>query len=56
MEAIAGVDSSLQRVENLENQLFADASQLIDKIDEAIDGKLEFIRNELKKQIGRAHV
>ena len=33
-EAIAGVDSSLQRVENLENQLFADASQLIDKIDE----------------------
>ncbi|MBC5797346.1 hypothetical protein H5968_19860 [Sphaerospermopsis sp. LEGE 00249] len=51
MEAIAGVDSSLQRVENLENQLFADASQLIDKIDEAIDGKLEFIRNELKRHL-----
>jgi hypothetical protein len=54
MEAIAGVDSSLQRVENLENQLFADASQLIDKIDEAIDGKLEFIRNELKKHLHHA--
>ena len=54
MEAIAGVDSSLQRVENLENQLFADASQLIDKIDEAIDGKLEFIRNELKRHLHHA--
>jgi hypothetical protein len=54
MEAIAGVDSSLQRVENLENQLFVDASQLIDKIDEAIDGKLEFIRNELKRHLHHA--
>ena len=54
MEAIAGVDSSLQRVENLENQLFVDASQLIDKIDEAIDGKLEFIRNELKRHLNHA--
>lgn len=54
MEAIANVDSSLQRVENLENQLFADASQLIDKIDEAIDGKLEFIRHELKKHLHHA--
>ena len=54
MEAIAGVDSSLQRVENLENQLFTDASQLIDKIDEAIDGKLEFIRNELKRHLHHA--
>jgi hypothetical protein len=54
MEAIGGVDSSLQRVENLENQLFVDASQLIDKIDEAIDGKLEFIRNELKRHLHHA--
>jgi ElaB/YqjD/DUF883 family membrane-anchored ribosome-binding protein len=51
MEAISGVDSSLQRVEKLENQLFQDASKIVDKIDEAIDGKLEFIRNELKKHL-----
>ncbi|HLP87994.1 MAG TPA: hypothetical protein VK184_05225 [Nostocaceae cyanobacterium] len=54
MEAISGVDGSLQRVENLENQLFQDASQIIDKIDEAIDGKLEFIKNQLIKHLHHA--
>jgi hypothetical protein len=49
MEAISGIDNSLARVDTLEHKLFQDASQIVDKIDEAIDGKLEFIRNELKK-------
>ena len=35
----------------LENKLFQDANQIVDKIDEIIDGKLEMIRNELKKYL-----
>lgn len=54
MEAISGIDNSLQRVEVLENQLFQDVNQIVEKIDEAIDGKLEFIKNEFKKYFTHA--
>ncbi|MBD1900147.1 hypothetical protein NDI44_15155 [Trichocoleus sp. DQ-A3] len=44
----------LVEVNLLEEKLFKDANQLVDKIDEAIDGKLEQIRNELKKHLAHA--
>ncbi len=55
MEAIScsqsSIEQSLERVECLENKLFQDANQIVDKICEFIDGKLELIRNELKKYL-----
>lgn len=54
MEAISSLDSSLQRVENLENQLFQDANQLIDKIDDITTGTTESINIQLKKRLDHA--
>ncbi|MHC5932647.1 hypothetical protein [Nostoc sp.] len=55
MEAISlsqnSIQHSLERIEYLENKLFKDANQIVDKISELIDGKLELIRNELKKYL-----
>ncbi|OYE01514.1 hypothetical protein CDG79_29065 [Nostoc sp. 'Peltigera membranacea cyanobiont' 232] len=55
MQAISlsqnSIEQSLERIEYLENKLFQDANQIVDKISELIDGKLELIRNELKKQV-----
>jgi hypothetical protein len=48
------VEPTLIKIDSLEDKLFQDANQLIDKIDEAIDGKLELIRNEFRKHL--AHV
>ncbi len=42
----------LSEVAILEDKLFQDANQIIDKIDELIDGKLEQIRIELRKYLG----
>ncbi|MEH2216843.1 MAG: hypothetical protein V7K72_06835 [Nostoc sp.] len=55
MQAISlsqnSIEQSLERIEYLENKLFQDANQIVDKISELIDGKLELIRNELKKYL-----
>lgn len=55
MQAISfsqsSIENSLEKIENLENKLFQDANQIVDKICEFIDGKLELIRNELKKYL-----
>ncbi|MCW5317143.1 hypothetical protein GTQ43_26025 [Nostoc sp. KVJ3] len=55
MEAISlsqsSLEHSLERIEYLESKLFQDANQVVDKISELIDGKLELIRNELKKYL-----
>ncbi|MEH2239855.1 hypothetical protein [Nostoc sp.] len=53
MQAISlsqnSIEQSLERIEYLENKLFQDTNQVVDKISELMDGKLELIRNELKK-------
>ncbi|BDI19487.1 hypothetical protein ANSO36C_52890 [Nostoc cf. commune SO-36] len=55
MQAISlsqnSIEQSLERIEYLENKLFQDANQIVDKISELIDGKFELIRNELKKYL-----
>ena len=47
--------TTLSEINNLEYQLFQDANQLVDKfidgIDEVLEGKIEQIRNELKKNL-----
>lgn len=48
------IKPTLAEINDLEDKLFQDANQLVDKIDEAIDGKLELIRNELKKHLNHA--
>lgn len=45
---------TFNKINNLEEQLFLDANQIVDKIDEIIDGKLEMIRNELKKHLAHS--
>ncbi|MBD1934619.1 MULTISPECIES: hypothetical protein [Cyanophyceae] len=55
MEALTlGTTAIFTQINFLEEKLFKDANQLVDKIDEAIDGKLEQIRNELKKHLAHA--
>ena len=55
MEALTlGTTAIFTEINFLEEKLFKDANQLVDKIDEAIDGKLEQIRNELKKHLAHA--
>ncbi|MBD1928748.1 hypothetical protein H6F74_21210 [Trichocoleus sp. FACHB-90] len=49
-----GTTAIFTEINFLEEKLFKDANQLVDKIDEAIDGKLEQIRNELKKHLAHA--
>ncbi|MHC0068668.1 hypothetical protein ACWATR_38375 [Nostoc sp. UIC 10890] len=55
MEAVSlsqsTVENSLQRIEALENAVFQDATQVINKLSELIDGKLELIRNEFKRYL-----
>ncbi len=46
--------NALSEINLLEENLFQDANQIVDKIDEIIDGKLEAIRNELKKYLAHA--
>lgn len=46
--------NSLTEINGLEEKLFQDANQIVDKIDEAIDGKLELIRNELRRYLAHA--
>ena len=48
------VDPTLAEINVLKNKLFQDANQLVDKIDEVLEGKLELIRNELKKHLAHA--
>lgn len=45
------INKSLQRIETLESIVFQDATQLINKLSELIDGKLELIRNEFKRYL-----
>lgn len=48
------INKYLIEINVLEDKLFQDANQVVDKIDEIIDGKLEMIRNELKKHLAHA--
>ena len=48
------VKPTLAEINLIEQNLFQDANQLVDKIDEAVEGKLELIRNELKKHLTHA--
>lgn len=56
MEALTGTqnlsDRIFDQVNNLEEKTFQDANQLVDKINEILEGKLEQVRNELKKYLG----
>lgn len=58
MEALNSTEEKSQTILSelavLENQLFQDANQIIDKIDELIDEKLEQVRIELRKYLGYA--
>lgn len=47
-------NNTLSEINALEEKLFQDANQIVDKIDEAIDGKLELIRNELRRYLAHA--
>lgn len=47
-------EPTLAEINNIEDKLFEDANQIVDRIDEAINGKLELIRNELKKYFAHA--
>ncbi|HEY9634259.1 MAG TPA: hypothetical protein V6D14_12670 [Coleofasciculaceae cyanobacterium] len=47
-------NNTLAEINGLEEKLFQDANQIVDKIDEAIDGKLELIRNELRRYLAHA--
>ncbi len=46
--------NALEEINLLEENLFQDANQIVDKIDEIIDGKLEAVRNEFKKHLAHA--
>ncbi|HEY9652460.1 MAG TPA: hypothetical protein V6C95_17515 [Coleofasciculaceae cyanobacterium] len=46
--------TTLKEINSLEYKLFQDANQIVDKIAEEIEGKLEQIRNELKKYLAHA--
>lgn len=48
------VEPTLAEINVLKNKLFQDANHLVDKIDEVLEGKLELIRNELKKHLAHA--
>ena len=47
-------ETTLREINLLEDKLFQDANQIIDKIDEVIEGKLELIRNELRRHLTHA--
>lgn len=47
-------ENTLKEIHSLEDKLFQDANQLVDKIDEIVDGKLELIRNELRRHLTHA--
>jgi predicted transcriptional regulator len=47
-------NNTLAEINDLEERLSQDANQIVDKIDEAIDGKLELIRNELRRYLAHA--
>jgi|ERR671932_173235 hypothetical protein len=47
-------NNTLAGINGLEEKLLQDANQIVDKIDEAIDGKLELIRNELRRYLAHA--
>lgn len=47
-------ETTLRGINLLEDKLFQDANQIVDKIDEAVEGKLELIRNELKRYLTHA--
>lgn len=47
-------NNTLAEINDLEEKLFKDANKIVDKIDEAIDGKLELIRNELRRYLAHA--
>lgn len=46
--------NTLVEINVLEDKLFQDANQIVEKIDVIIDGKLELIRNEFKKHLAHA--
>lgn len=52
------IDKLSDNVNNLEEKLFQDANQIIDKIlrnmDELIEGNIELVRNEFKKNLAHA--
>lgn len=48
------VEPTLAEINLLKKKLFQDANHLVDKIDEVLEGKLELIRNELKKHLAHA--
>ncbi len=48
------VEPTLAEINVLEDKLFQDANQLVDKIDEAVEGKIELIRNELRRHLAHA--
>jgi ElaB/YqjD/DUF883 family membrane-anchored ribosome-binding protein len=47
-------ETTLREINLLEDKLFQDANQIVDKIDEVVEGKLELIRNELKRYLTHA--
>lgn len=47
-------ETTLREINLLEDKLFQYANQIIDKIDEVIEGKLELIRNELRRHLTHA--
>jgi enamine deaminase RidA (YjgF/YER057c/UK114 family) len=47
-------EKTLKEINSLEDKLFQDANQLVDKIDEVVEGKLELIRNELRRHLTHA--
>ena len=58
MEALTSTkgitEKTLKEINSLEDKLFQDANQLVDKIDEVVEGKLELIRNELRRHLTHA--
>lgn len=56
MEALTATQNLSDRigeqVNDLEEKTFRDANQLVDKINEILEGKIEQVRNELKKHLG----
>ncbi|HYX13325.1 MAG TPA: hypothetical protein VE944_02975 [Nostoc sp.] len=55
MQAISlsqnSIEQSLERIEYLENKLFQDANQIVDKISELIDGTMNFVNQSLNPPI-----
>ncbi len=55
LNSIQGItETTLREINLLEDKLFQDANQIIDKIDEVIEGKLELIRTELRRHLTHA--